>query len=120
MPKGRPTKKTRPEIGERIALARVAVGLTQEELAFAMGVSQRVVTYWEREAVTLRANQLAKLARILETTMEHLVGHVPMEAGDKPSQRTMQVLERLRSLPARRQTVIVRAVEGLVKKAEKP
>jgi transcriptional regulator with XRE-family HTH domain len=67
---GRPAKNGRPSFGERLALARQQAGLTQQQLAERLDVTQRVITYWEREPVALRAEQLAALADALGVTTE--------------------------------------------------
>jgi len=119
MPKGRPASQHRPALGERIALARQAAGLTQHQLALALGVSQRVVTYWEREAVSVRADQLAKLAETLAVSVENLLGQNRKEAAQKPNDKTKQVLQRLQNLPANRRSPLLKAVEKLVSEAER-
>lgn len=52
-------------LGERIRDAREAAGLTQHELAAAVGVTGRTVSSWERDAVAPRS----KLGRL-----EHVLG----------------------------------------------
>ncbi len=114
MPKGRPASSSRPAFGERIARLRVAAGLTQEQLAEAMGVTQRVVTYWEREARSVRADQLAKLAGVLETSVDALLHG----SGPATKKRIPAVIEKLESLSKKRQAEILKKVESLI--AETP
>ena len=113
MPKGRPASNSRPAFGERIARLRVAAGLTQEQLAEAMGVTQRVVTYWEREARSVRADQLAELAGVLGTGVDALLHG----SGSAKKQRLPSVIEKLQSLPKKRQTEILKQVESLIAEA---
>ncbi len=113
MPKGRPASNSRPAFGERIARLRVAAGLTQEQLAEAMGVTQRVVTYWEREARSVRADQLAELAGVLGTGVDALLHG----SGPAKKQRLPAVIEKLQSLPKKRQTEILKQVESLIAEA---
>jgi transcriptional regulator with XRE-family HTH domain len=74
MTQGRKARKKRPLLGERIAQARQAAGLTQAQLATKLGTTQRVVTYWEREAAGIRADQLAALAKVLNVSADYLLG----------------------------------------------
>src|SRR3954470_823618 len=74
MPMGRPTTKPRTPMGERIAAARQQAGITQQQLATKLGVTQRVVTYWERKPVALKPEQLASLAAALRVTADFLLG----------------------------------------------
>jgi transcriptional regulator with XRE-family HTH domain len=62
MPKGRPSKRPRSQFGERLAAARERLGLSQQQLADKLGVSQKVITYWERNEVALRSEQLTAIA----------------------------------------------------------
>lgn len=58
--------------GERIRLARQAAGLTQVQLAAAMGVAQQVVSAWEKGLYGPRDHKRIRLARILEKTVDEL------------------------------------------------
>lgn len=111
MPKGRPASRTRTAIGERIAQARLAAGLTQEQLAEAMGVTQRVVTYWERKARVLRGHQLVELAGVLKTTVEELLGR------RRRTDRLSLTLEKLRQLPTREQQRLLQGLGKLIDQA---
>ncbi|MDW8123832.1 MAG: helix-turn-helix transcriptional regulator [Geminicoccaceae bacterium] len=53
-------------IGERIRLRRLELGLTQEQLAAALGVSYQQIQKYENGANRISAAQLAELARRLE------------------------------------------------------
>lgn len=56
-----------------IAKARIEKGLTQEQLAKAIGVDQRDLSRWELGAVTPRVGSLRKLARALGCSMDDLL-----------------------------------------------
>jgi transcriptional regulator with XRE-family HTH domain len=116
MPGGRPAKTTRTPLGERIAAARIAAGLSQTQLAEKLGVSQRVVTYWEREADGLKADQLAKLTDALAVTGDFLLGReapAPKRTGG-PVGKAKQVFEAVSKLPRDQQRDILRTVEDLI------
>ena len=53
------------EFTERIAQARKAKGMTQEQLASAMGVSRQLVSHWENGRVEPTAQQREKLGEVL-------------------------------------------------------
>ena len=67
---GRPASKPRTALGLRISAARQSAGLTQQELAEKVNVTQRVIAYWEREAVSLRAEQINALSSALNVTAD--------------------------------------------------
>jgi len=112
---GRPPAKPRTSLGERIAAARLAVGLTQQELARKIGISQRVVAYWERESVSLRPEQLAALAVALGISSDYLLGIAPAkQRGNGPAGKARRVFEAVSQLPRHQQQKIIDVVETLV------
>ena len=52
---GRPAKRPRPPFGERLHALREAAGLSQEQLASRVGISQAAYAWWERNPVALGA-----------------------------------------------------------------
>jgi transcriptional regulator with XRE-family HTH domain len=59
-------------ISDRIRAARLAAGLTQAQLAAALGTHQSVVSGWER-GLTPRVERLAQIAVVLGVTVDALV-----------------------------------------------
>ena len=51
--------------GQRIADARRAVNMTQVQLAGALGVTQQLVSKWERGLIAPRDDRRIQLARVL-------------------------------------------------------
>lgn len=60
-------------IGNRISKFRKAKGLTQEELAFTMGVSSQAVSKWENDLSCPDIGSLPKLAKTLGVTTDELL-----------------------------------------------
>lgn len=115
MPMGRPTTKPRTPLGERIANARQQAGLTQEQLAQKLGVTQRVVTYWERKPVALKPEQLASLTAALGVTADFLLGRAePKARAAGPVGKARQVFERVSKLPRSTQQRILANVEDML------
>jgi transcriptional regulator with XRE-family HTH domain len=112
---GRPASKPRTTLGGRIAAARQDVGITQQDLAQKAGVTQRVIAYWEREAVSLRADQINALATALNVTADELLGVAPPKPRRQPAKGKLhQVFESAAKLPRRQQQKIAEVVEALV------
>ena len=61
------------KIGERIAALRRAKGLTQEQLAAALGISAPAVSKWERDSSYPDITLLCPLARALDTDVDTLL-----------------------------------------------
>lgn len=65
-------------VGARIAEARRAKGLTQGQLAQAIGASSNMaVSRWERGEIRPSATHAVALARALGTTVEELLAEEP-------------------------------------------
>lgn len=60
------------DFSEKIRKARDVAGLTQEELADAIGVSRRTVASYESQGVAPRKATLAKLASALKVSVKYL------------------------------------------------
>lgn len=60
--------------GVRLAALRKAAGYTQQQLADEIGVSRRVVAYYETESEHPPANLLVDLARVLNASTDELLG----------------------------------------------
>ena len=57
--------ETRRRIGANIKAIRDRQKLTQEELAARMGVHQETISRWERGAISIRAEQIFRIAECL-------------------------------------------------------
>lgn len=60
--------------GQRLAELRKAAGFTQVELAAELGISQRMVAYYESPSATPPAQLLPQIATILGLTIDELFG----------------------------------------------
>ncbi len=70
-----PAKAAKDEaasFGERLASLRKAAGFTQIELAAELGVSQRMVAYYESTAATPPANLLPRIAATLGVAIDEM------------------------------------------------
>lgn len=68
--------------GARIRAARQVAGMTQAELAAAVGVSRSAVAQWETDRAGQVGANLARIADVLRVSSEHLLrGHFPSEGG---------------------------------------
>jgi len=71
---GRPAKRERTPFGQRLHTLREQAGLSQQQLADRLGLTQRAYAHWERNPVALRPDQLLGLAEALNVSVEDLVG----------------------------------------------
>jgi transcriptional regulator with XRE-family HTH domain len=59
--------------GAKIKALRKAVGLTQEDIAYQVGVSRRAIISWEQDERTPAADKIPKLAAALGVTADELL-----------------------------------------------
>jgi len=83
-------------VGTRIRAARQVAGLTQAELATAVGVSRSAVAQWETDRAGQVGVNLAKVAAVLRVSTEHLLrGAFPTEGGSSAEDASELALLRL-------------------------
>ena len=71
-------------LGKRIVLHRKRLGLTQDKLAEALGVTAQAVSKWENDLSCPDITLLPKLAQLFGITTDELLGVVPEEKPVKP------------------------------------
>lgn len=71
------------ELGARIRTARIAQGLTQDQLARAVGVTRSAVAQWETGRAGQVGGNLARIARFLGTSAAYLLSG-EQESGGAP------------------------------------
>ncbi len=62
----------------RIREAREKLGLTQAQVAKLMGTTQQTIQRYEAGKVDIASNKLTRLAKVLDTTMDYLLGTSPL------------------------------------------
>lgn len=94
--------------GPRLAQLRRDAGYTQTELADELGISQRMVAYYESPEAQPPSNLLPQLAQLLGVSIDALFGQAPpkrrlaKQEGDSRLRRRLLQLEKL-GLGERRQ-----------------
>ena len=68
------TAELRALIGRRVRARRRALGMTQEQLAKALGLSAEFVARIDRGYCLPSVSTLSKLAIVLQVTTDHLIG----------------------------------------------
>lgn len=93
-------KDEAPSFGQRLASLRKAAGFTQVELAAELGISQRMVAYYESPAATPPANLLPQIAAALGVSIDELFGvsskrRLVKQDGDSRLRRRLLAIEKL-------------------------
>jgi transcriptional regulator with XRE-family HTH domain len=112
---GRPTQKKRAPFGQRLHDLRQQAGLSQQQVAQRLGMSQRAYSHWERNPVALRPEQLQQLAAALQISVEELLGEpARKKRGAGPVGRMRRLFEAASKLPRSQQEKIAAVVEAFV------
>jgi len=115
MKTGRPSTKERPPFGARLHALREQAGLSQQQLAERLGLTQRAYAYWERNPVALRPDQLQKLTDALEITIEELLGDpAAKRRAAGPTGKMRRLFEVASRLPRNQQQKIIAVLEPFV------
>jgi transcriptional regulator with XRE-family HTH domain len=115
MQTGRPCDRPRPPFGERLHALREAKGLTQAQVAQALGISARAYAFWEREPVAVKAEQLPILAKLFAVSVDALVGQEPpRQRGNGPAGKMRQLFEAASRLPRSQQQKVSAVLEPFI------
>ena len=116
----RPALTAASAYGLHLAGLRHAAGLTQQQLAAAVGVKQSNIAFWERAAKPPRGEVLPALAEALGVTVGELLSINPETARQRgPGGRIGKLLDAITRLPRRRQQRIADTIEALISQEAK-
>lgn len=122
MPRKRPQRpETREKrltpLGQQLRRIRKARGLSQTELGKLIGVTQRVITYYENEGGSPAPELLGKLATALRVSTDELLGRgkpCAEDAKEAPqSFRLWRRLKRIEELPLHDRKTILKMIDAM-------
>jgi transcriptional regulator with XRE-family HTH domain len=114
--------KTAEPFGARLRRIRTARGLTQEELGSKIGLSKRMVAYYEIQGGTPSPAQLALFAKALAVSADELVGTNAAAGGgdtaDAPHSpaelRLWRRLRQIQKLPPAQRRAVLKVLDALL------
>lgn len=110
------TSKALP-FGQRLAALRRARGLTQTDLGEKVGISQRMVAYYEVQNGNPPATLLTRLARALQVTTDELIGQDPRPIRGNPRNlRLWRKLSRVEQLSPEEQKAVVQIIDTMLRR----
>jgi transcriptional regulator with XRE-family HTH domain len=121
-----PPKKAPKSVGleselprERLARLRKERGWTQVELAERVGITQRLVSDYERGRLRLNADIVVRLANALEVATDELLQPNGQKHSlrRKPSLRVLRRLEKIEKLPAHQQSTLLKTIDTFLRGA---
>ncbi|MEO8649471.1 MAG: helix-turn-helix transcriptional regulator [Acidobacteriota bacterium] len=119
----RPGSRSRPGLrqspAQRLVRLRKQAGLSQTQMMpEKLGVSQPVVSDYERGASRLHGELILKVAEILNVTADELLGRETKKPKARPSGKVQQVFEEVSNLPRRQQDKVVEFVSAFVRQQQ--
>lgn len=98
-------------LGQRIADLRQARGMTQSELAQALGLRQQVIATYELATRKLPASLLVPLTELFGITIEELIGTQPAKIKPGPVPKLQRQFETAAELPKSEQRFLSQMLE---------
>jgi transcriptional regulator with XRE-family HTH domain len=105
------------ELGTRVAQARKAKGMTQQQLADHLGVSQQTLAHYEVGRVGIGAAMLPTLSDLLDISLDELLMgrptiRIPGKRG--PASRLEQQIDAVTRLPKAEQRVVSKLLDAML------
>ena len=105
-------------LGARIASARKAQHLTQQELADQLGLAQQTLAHYEVGRRCFPASMLPRLAEKLGLTTEDLLGSEEKPRAKRgPTPKLQQQIERINQLPKAKQRFVMQMIDTVIAQA---
>ncbi len=108
------------ELGSRLAQRRKEAGLTQVQLAEALGISQQMVASYEVGRRRIPVSMLPVLAQALKVQIDALLGgtaKAPSRRG--PASQLQRSIERISELPRPKQRFVIEMLETVLAQASR-
>ncbi len=109
-------KEPHTAFGKRLFTLRKTRGLTQSQLAEALGTTQRVISYYETDAELPPSAVIIPLARVLSVSTDELLGLKPAQSNGNSSvekQRLWKRFQKMEALPTKDQRAVIRLINSL-------
>jgi transcriptional regulator with XRE-family HTH domain len=107
-------------IAVRLRELRKRRGLSQTQVAQALGVHQSLVSEYERATVRVPSSVMATLAQLLRISSDQILGLKPLkESGAFKDRRFIRRLERIEQLPKRAKQTLLGTIDTFLSAYEK-
>jgi transcriptional regulator with XRE-family HTH domain len=106
---------SRMDLGARLRALRLAQGMTQAEVAQAIGTHYTVVSAVERGLRALTLQQLIRLNAALDLPTNALLEQEPPRQLSRREGRLLRRVQRIQELPVPQQRIVLALLEALLK-----
>jgi transcriptional regulator with XRE-family HTH domain len=104
-------------LGQRLAEARKAAGLTQTQLAEQLGIAQQTLAHYEMGRLRIAVALLPPLVKLLGISIEALMGEQIPPAKRGPAPKLQQQIERIQQLPRTQQRFVMQMLDTVLQQA---
>ena len=105
-------------LGERFARLRKEKGYTQIELAKKIGITQVLLSAYERGCIRPNYEVIISFSQALGVTTDELLGvKGPQTASTKPSLKILRRLNKIEQLPPSQQRALLQTIDNFLKGA---
>jgi len=114
--RGVATKEGLETIAQRLVRLRKERGITQAQMATMLGISQPVVSDYERGALRLHGELILKVAEILNVSADELLGREEPSPRKKPGPQSQleKQMQAIANLPRKEQQQLLAVVEAFI------
>jgi transcriptional regulator with XRE-family HTH domain len=115
-----PSKKNgqRTDFGARLSELRKAAGYTQQELAQEVGVSRRMIAYYEGETERPPTTLLPALADALGITTDELLGVAAPKKGLKPDTRLKRRMQQIEKMNPKEKRQVLQLIDAFIEREQ--
>lgn len=117
MSRGRKPSQEAPLFGQRLVYFRQKTGMTQYDLAEALGISRDLVGHYERRSKNTNLEFVIKVAELFEVSVDEFLGFKPEKEKTGPPPRVKKLTQRLVDLPKTKQGFVLEMLESYLDKA---
>ena len=115
MSKRNPQLKGKESFGERMAQMRTAAGYSQRDLAAEIGISQRMIAYYERQTQHPPTHLLPALAKALGVTADQLLGSEKIKPNGKgKDSRLWRRFSQIEKMNAKEKRKIIQVLDTFI------
>jgi transcriptional regulator with XRE-family HTH domain len=114
-----PKKQRHAGFGKRLVELRKRAGYTQAELAAEIGMSRRMMAYYEGQSAHPPTHLLVDIAQALHLTTDELLGAVPVKKTSAPRNRRLhRRLEQIEKLAPTEKRQVLQVLDAFIERGK--
>jgi transcriptional regulator with XRE-family HTH domain len=106
------------DFGRRLASLRKKAGYTQVELANELGVTQRMISYYEGHSEYPPSNLLPVMAQVLGVSADELLGIKPLKKNRQPDTRLLRRMQQIEKLDPATKRQVMQVIDTYLEAAQ--